>query len=650
MCGIAGVVLSSGGAVERVRLAQMTNNLKHRGPDAIGLWISADGTVGLGHRRLSIIDLSPLGAQPMVSSSGRYTVAFNGEIYNFRELRCQLEKLGIVFRGHSDTEVLLAACEQWGLEKTLKDVAGMFAMALWDEQTRTLYLARDRIGIKPLYYGVVDGRLVFASELRPIVTWLGRLPDIAVGALAAYLRLGYVPAPDSIFQGIRKLLPGTWVAYRRGTLELPFVFWNLEDVVSRGLAEPLVDADNALDGLEKVLSACLQQHMVADVPLGAFLSGGIDSSTVVALMQSLADKPVRTFSVGFRETRYDEAKHAAAVARHLGTDHTELYVTEQDAQAVIPELPAVYDEPFADASQIPTMIVSRLARTSVTVALSGDGGDELFAGYNRYLFVSSFWQRLSQIPQPIRRGLANAIASVSPGGWDRAFDWLRPVLPDSLRPALPGQKMQKIAAILGTTSLSDAHWRLVSQWAVPDAVLSVGHRSEVGSSLPALQFEGEAGMDPVLRQMIWDMQTYLVDDILTKVDRASMRYGLEARVPLLDHRVVEYAFRVPLSMKIRNGTGKWLLRQLLYRYVPKELVDRPKMGFSVPVDQWLRDSLREWAEEQLSPAALADHGWLDVDVISQTWNAHLSGVADRGGPLWTVLMFQSWWQQARRWV
>ncbi len=642
--------MSSVGVVERERLAQMTNNLKHRGPDAVGLWISADRSVGLGHRRLSIIDLSPLGAQPMVSSSGRYTVAFNGEIYNFRELRCQLEKLGIAFRGHSDTEVLLAACEQWGLEKTLKDVAGMFAMALWDGQTQTLFLARDRIGIKPLYYGVADGRLVFASELRPIVTWLGRLPEISAGALAAYLRLGYVPAPDSIFQGIRKLSPGTWVAFRRGMLESPNAFWKLEEAVTQGLAAPLADADDALDGLEKVLSECLQQHMIADVPLGAFLSGGIDSSTVVALMQSLADKPVRTFSVGFREARYDEAKHAAAVARHLRTDHTELYVTERDAQEVIPELPAVYDEPFADASQIPTMIISRLARSSVTVALSGDGGDELFAGYNRYLFVSAFWQRLSRVPQPIRRGLAKAISSVSPGGWDRAFDRLRHLLPDSLRPALPGQKMQKIAAILGTTSLRDAHWRLVSQWAVPDAVVSAAHRSEVGSSLPTLQFEGGASMDPVLQQMIWDIQTYLVDDILTKVDRASMRYGLEARVPFLDHRVVEYAFRVPLSMKIRNGTGKWLLRQLLYRHVPKELVDRPKMGFGVPVDEWLRNSLRGWAEELLSPSALADHGWLDVDMIRQTWNAHLSGVVDRGGPLWTVLMFQSWWQQARRWV
>jgi asparagine synthase (glutamine-hydrolysing) len=526
----------------------------------------------------------------------------------------------------------------------------MFAIALWDDQTQTLFLARDRIGIKPLYYGVADDQLVFASELRPIVTWLGRLPEISADALAAYLRLGYVPGPQSIFQGVRKLVPGTWLAFRKGTLESPKAFWSLENAVSLGVKDPLIDKGEAVNGLDKVLSECMGQHMIADVPLGAFLSGGIDSSTVVALMQTLADKPVRTFSVGFHETGYDEAKHAAAVARHLRTDHTELYVTERDAQDVIPDLPTVYDEPFADASQIPTMIVSRLARSSVTVALSGDGGDELFAGYNRYLFVSGFWQRLARMPQPIRRGLSAALSSLSPDGWDRAFDRLGSLLPDSLRPALPGQKMHKIAAILGSTSLREAHWRLVSQWAVPDVVVAEGRRSQIGSSLPTLQFEGWARMDPVLQQMIWDMQTYLVDDILTKVDRASMRYGLEARVPLLDHRVVEFAARVPLSMKIRNGKGKWLLRQLLYRHVPRELVDRPKMGFSVPVDQWLRVSLRGWAEELLSPAVLSDHGWLDVDVIRQTWNAHLSGVVDRGGPLWTVLMFQSWWQQARKWV
>lgn len=418
-----------------------------------------------------------------------------------------------------------------------------------------------------------------------------------------------------------------------------------------GLAEPIGGSENdAVNGLGNVLSECLQQHMIADVPLGAFLSGGIDSSTVVALMQSASSRPVRTFSIGFRESGYDEAQHAAAVARHLGTDHTELYVTEREAQEIVPELPDAYDEPFADASQIPTMIVSRLARSSVTVALSGDGGDELFAGYNRYLFVSRFWQRLSRIPRPLRRELAKLLSGISSASWDRGFDRFGCLFPSSLQPVLPGQKMHKIGAILDAASLRDAHWRLVAQWAVPEDVLSQEHGLEAGSSIPSLPFEGERSLNPVLQQIIWDMQTYLVDDILTKVDRASMRYGLEARVPLLDHRVVEYALRVPISMKVRNGVGKWLLRQLLYRYVPRELVDRPKMGFSVPVDRWLRGPLREWGTELLSRTALADHGLLDADVIGKTWNAHISGAVDRGGPLWTVLMFQAWWEQARRWV
>lgn len=650
MCGIAGVAGREGDRVESERLARMTDALAHRGPDGTGVWLSPDESVGLGHRRLSILDLSSFGAQPMASGSGRYTIAFNGEIYNFRELRRQLEALGSVFRGHSDTEVLLAGFEQWGLEKTLKSLAGMFAIALWDGTDGTVYLARDRIGIKPLYYGIFGGQLLFASELRPMIGWLGRLPEISPDSLAAYLRLGYVPGPESIFKGIRKLAPGTWLPFRRGELGMPQAFWDLGAVVAAGANAPVADPAEALAALETILAGSIGEHMVADVPLGAFLSGGIDSSTVVAVMQSLSPRPVRTFSIGFREAGYDEAGHAAAVARHLRTDHTELYVTERDAQNLIPELPATYDEPFADASQIPTMLVSRLACSAVTVALSGDGGDELFAGYNRYLFVSNFWRRLSLLPLPLRQAAATLLAGVSPSAWDRTFRSLGHLLPRSMTIPLPGQKMQKVAAILGTKSLRDAHWRLVSQWAVPEFAISPSHRDAVESSLPDLRYEGAQGMDDVLQQMVWDIQTYLVEDILTKVDRASMHYGLEARVPLLDHRVVEYALRVPLTLKIRDGEGKWLLRQLLYRHVPRELVDRPKMGFSVPVDQWLRGSLRDWAESLLSPTALSSHGWLDDAVVRQTWQAHLSGAADRGGPLWTVLMFQAWWERAQAWV
>jgi asparagine synthase (glutamine-hydrolysing) len=650
MCGIAGVAGSPGNSIDRQRLAAMTDTLAHRGPDGRGVWISPDGATGLGHRRLSILDLSESGAQPMLSASGRFAIAFNGEIYNFASLRKDLDAQGETFRGHSDTEVLLAGFERWGLQATLERAAGMFAIALWDRQDQAVYLARDRIGIKPLYFGVFGGQLVFASELRPIVKWLGKLPPVSGDALASYLRLGYVPAPDSILQGVEKLAPGTFVAFRAGCLGRPQRFWSLARAVDAGNQSPLADADLALAGLEQVMQTCVQQHMVSDVPLGAFLSGGIDSSSVVATMQSLSARPIRTFSIGFHEAAYNEAGHAAQVARHLGTDHTELYVTEQDAREVIPVLPLVYDEPFADVSQIPTLLVSRLARQAVTVALSGDGGDELFAGYNRYLFVSRFWQKLSRLPRSARHAAARALGSIPPQAWDRGFATIGRALPRSLRMSLPGQKIQKIASILDANSLEQLHARLVSQWAVPEIALSREARAEVQRSFPRLEYLGSDSMDDVLRQMIWDMQTYLVDDILVKVDRASMHYGLEARVPLLDHRLVEFALRVPLSLKVRDGEGKWLLRKFLYRHVPAALVDRPKMGFGVPIGDWLRGPLRDWAGDLLSDRHLAEHGLLDSKMIAATWESHLAGSVDRGGPMWAVLMFQLWWEDAQSWV
>lgn len=648
MCGIAGAVAPADRAINLQRLEAMTNVIAHRGPDASGIWASPDGRVGLGHRRLSIIDLSTAGAQPMASASGRYTVSFNGEIYNFTALRRELESVGIRFRGHSDTEVMLAAFEQWGISAALPRLAGMFALAVWDATEGTLWIARDRIGIKPLYYSAVDCGLAFASELRALVVWQGKVPPVSAQGLTEFLRLGYVPGPASIFEGIYKLPPGCFAVFRSGVLTEPQAYWKLTDVVRAGMAQPLADTRQALDTLEAKLRGAVASHMVSDVPLGAFLSGGIDSSTVVALMQAQSSRPVKTFSIGFHEHGYNEAQHAAEVARHLGTEHTELYVTDADARAVIPQLPDIYDEPFADASQIPTFLVSQLTRQHVTVALSGDGGDELFAGYNRYVFVARFWQRLRVLPLPLRKLAARALSSLSPAAWDAFFERAGPVLPRHLVPALPGQKMHKVASILPSRSLLALHGRLVAQWTNPKAILDASWFHD------GLLWETQLGRDDTLsdpqQQMVWDAQTYLVDDILTKVDRASMRVGLEARVPLLDHEVVEFAWRIPMSMKLKDGSGKWLLKQLLYRHVPPALVDRPKMGFSVPVDAWLRGSLSDWAQTSLAKDRLNADGFFDARAVRQTWEQHLCGAIDAGGPLWTLLMFQLWLEKVKQWV
>lgn len=648
MCGIAGVMVPTGDTVNPARLKAMTDVIAHRGPDGAGTWISRDGRVGLGHRRLSIIDLSPAGAQPMASASGRYVVSFNGEIYNFAALRREMEGLGVRFRGHSDTEVMLAAFEQWGVSASLPRLAGMFALAVWDGVDNVVCIARDRIGIKPLYYSTVGGGFAFASELRPLVVWQGELPSISAQGFTEFLRLGYVPGPASIFEGIHKFPPGCFAVFRSGVLSEPQPYWSLTDAVRAGIAQPVIDANRALVALEEKLRGAVASHMVSDVPLGAFLSGGIDSSTVVALMQTQSTRPVKTFAIGFNERGYDEAQHAAAVARHLGTEHTELYVTDADARAVIPQLPDVYDEPFADASQIPTFLVSRLTRQHVTVALSGDGGDELFAGYNRYVFVSRFWKQLQALPLSLRRLAARALSRPSPAAWDAFFDRVDSFLPRRLAPALPGQKMHKIAAVLPSPSLLALHGRLIAQWANPKVVLN-GQWFHDG-----LLWESRLARDNALsspqQQMVWDIQTYLVDDILTKVDRASMRVGLEARVPLLDHEVIEFAWRIPMSMKIKSGTGKWLLKQVLYRHVPPALVDRPKMGFSVPVDAWLRSPLRDWAQDYLAESRLQSEGFFDARVVSQTLEQHLRGAINVGGSIWTLLMFQLWLEKVKKWV
>ena len=647
MCGIFGLI-SSGVKVHKSQLSEIVNLLEHRGPDASGIWLSNDSTIGLGHRRLSILDLTNAGVQPMKSASGRYVITFNGEIYNFKKLRKELKALNLNFRGQSDTEVILAAFDIWGINITLNRLSGMFAIGVWDNQKNTLTLARDRVGIKPLYYGFGKKGFCFSSELKPLVIWQNEMPQVSSSGLTEFLRFGYVPAPLSIFDGIYKLLPGHSIVICDGKLQPSFPFWELEKVINKGILNPITDENEALSSLELSMQNSVSSHMVSDVPLGAFLSGGVDSSLVTSIMQSISSKPVNTFSIGFFEKGFNEAKHAAKVANHLGTSHTELYLTNREAQDIVPNISKMYDEPFADQSQIPTFLVSSLARKHVKVVLSGDGGDELFAGYNRYLFVKKFWSILQNIPLPLRTIISSGLHGVKPNQWDKFFATIDPILPKSFKPALPSQKIHKIASILPTHSLLELHGRLSSQWTNPDNILKPDFFCK--DSLWLRNLKSIHGISDVEQQMYWDTQTYLVDDILTKVDRASMRVGLEARVPLLDHELLELAWRIPLSMKLKNGESKWILKQLLSKYIPNDLIDRPKMGFSVPIDDWLRSSLREWAENLLDRKRIEEEGYFSQNEVIRTWRAHQSGSINAGGPLWTLLMFQSWLDETKTWL
>jgi asparagine synthase (glutamine-hydrolysing) len=647
MCGIFGLIPLNE-KVKRRQLTLLVDKLAHRGPDASGVWLSKDSSVGLGHRRLSIIDLSNFGAQPMESTSGRYVISFNGEIYNFKKLRKELELLNNIFRGNSDTEVILAAIDTWGIQITLQKLRGMFALGIWDNHMSALTLARDRIGIKPLYFGSGKKGFCFSSELKPMVMFQGELPKISPAGLTEFLRFGNVPAPLSIFLGIQKLLPGHSVVFSNGKLGNPEPYWNLGKAANKGIQNPILDESEAIRTLETSLIKSVSSHMMSDVPLGAFLSGGVDSSLVVSLMQNLSNQSIKTFSIGFYEEGFNEAQHASLVAKHLGTSHTEIYLSNKEAQDIIPLLPEMYDEPFADPSQIPTFLVSSLARKQVKVVLSGDGGDELFAGYNRYLFVHKYWRRLQTIPLPLRRIVATGLNIVRPNHWDSIYKVIDPIIPDRLKFSLPSQKISKIASILPTNSLLSLHERLLSQWTNPQGVLAPNFYS--GQSLWHQNFCSLDSNNDVEQQMYWDAQTYMVNDILTKVDRASMRVGLEARVPLLDHEIVELAWRIPISMKIKDGDSKWILRQLLYKYVPRKLIERPKMGFGVPLDEWLRSSLKEWAEDLLDPANLEEEGYFLKNEVMQAWDAHQSGRINAGAPLWTLLMFQSWLKNAKTWV
>lgn len=600
----------------------MTDTLKHRGPNSSGVWVDENAGIALGHRRLAILELSPSGHQPMHSACGRYVISFNGEIFNHLELRRELAPAGHNFRGGSDTETILAAVCQWGLIPAVSRFVGMFAFALWDRQEQTLSLVRDRLGIKPLYLGRASGGIVFGSELKALREHPGFIPDIDRDALALYFRHNYIPAPHTIYTRTEKILPGQ--VFSIGPQgESRTRYWNVAEVWRNGAANPFTGSEReATDELERLLSDAVRLRMLSDVPLGAFLSGGIDSSTVVALMQKHSSRPVKTFSIGFAEAAFNESHHARAVAKHLGCEHTELTVTSSDLLAVVPDIPRYWDEPFADSSQIPTYILSHLTRQHVTVSLSGDGGDELFSGYERYPWTMRVHQAMAGIPAPLRRAFVQLARRVP----QAAYGLLGP----------RGHKLRWRVDALGLESFEALYRNFTSHFKDPTGFVR-------GSREPGYE---AASLPPIGDHRAWmslvDILAYLPDDILTKVDRASMAVGLEARVPLLDHRVVEFAGRVPTAMKVQGGQGKWLLRQVLYRHVPRELVERPKMGFGVPIANWLRKELKEWAGDLLSPATIRRQGFLDADMVERMWGDYLAGEDNWNYYLWDVLMFQAW--------
>ncbi len=643
MCGLAGFVDSSAASTYEALVSSvsaMADTLRHRGPDDGGAWIDPSAGIALGHRRLSIIDLSPEGRQPMHAASGRYVLIFNGEIYNFGDLRCQLETLGHAFRGRSDTEVMLAAFSQWNVEEALRRFNGMFAFVLWDRQNRVLHLARDRMGKKPLYYGWAGPIFLFGSELKALRAHPRFPADVDRGALQLFLRHGYIPAPHSIFQGIFKLPAGMRLVVdpqRPGHLPPPTAYWSAGNTIEQACARPFTggeqDAVTEIDGL---LRDAIRIRMIADVPLGAFLSGGIDSSLVVALMQAQSARPVRTFSIGFHERGYDEAPAAAAVARFLSTDHTEVYVTPAEAMDVIPRLPVLYDEPFADASQIPTFLVSQIARRHVTVALSGDGGDELFGGYRTYLSGIRLRQKLAVLPAPARAALSSALRRC-PAAWQALHRALRAVLPARISRRIPSHL--KAARVLAAQDPAMLFRGLLSDWQDPFPVAGSHNELPTHFTDPALR---PPLSDFVQLMMYLDTVMYLPDDILAKVDRASMGVSLETRAPILDYRVAEFAWRLPLSMRIRGGIGKWILREVLHRYVPPALVDRPKAGFCLPYGEWIRGPLRDWAGALLDANLLRRQGFLQPEPICRQWTAHLAGAENNSARLWPVLMFQAW--------
>jgi asparagine synthase (glutamine-hydrolysing) len=643
MCGIVGFLGSAGSAAQDAVVARrMADLIRHRGPDDDGVWADAEAGIALAQRRLAIVDLTPAGHQPMHSSCARYVIVFNGEIYNYEEVRRQLDgEAAHPWRGHSDTEVLVEAISRWGLKRALEACVGMFAFALWDRRERTLVLARDRLGEKPLYYGRIGRSFAFASELKAFRAHPAWNPEVDRNAVALLMRHNYVPAPYSIYKGFHKLRPGHFLVLADGDRE-PRIesYWSARDAAERGRAHAFEGSpDEAVTALETLLKQSIKGQMMADVPLGAFLSGGIDSSAVVALMQSMSSQPIRTFTIGFHLAAYNEAERAKEVARHLGTDHTELYVSEREAIDVIPSLPEIYCEPFSDSSQIPTYLVSKLARQSVTVSLSGDGGDELFSGYTRYALADEFWKKLARVPRSLRRATAGLATFPSPAFYDRLAGPLMTLMPEHRRQARVGDKVHKAAGLLSMRTVDEVYLHLCSHWSNPADIVVDGR--ELPTMLTGLDtLPGLPGN--VERMMYVDLMSYLPDDILAKVDRAAMAVSLETRVPMLDHRVVEFAMSLPLAMLRAENKTKWPLRQLLYKHVPKEMVERPKMGFGVPIDSWLRGALRDWAEDLLSETRLKADDFFDPAPIRLAWQEHLSGRRNHQYLLWDVLMFQAW--------
>lgn len=613
----------------------MRDMIVHRGPDGAGNWVDAPSGIAFGHRRLSIVDLTEHGHQPMSSASGRYVITYNGEVYNHQDIKQQLaaDNCTPSWQGHSDTEVILAAFEAWGIEAALQKFVGMFAIALWDRNEKLLYLIRDRVGEKPLYYGWTDGYLLFGSELKALKAHFAWHQNIDQNAVNLLLQYNCIPAPYTIYENMHKLEPGHMLVINQDQNVTDIEYWQLKNIINDTSKSNYDNPSHAVDELEVKLKEAVRLQMLADVPVGAFLSGGLDSSTIVSLMQAQISKPIKTFTIGFADAAYNEAEHAKAIAAHLQTQHTELYLSPEHTQSIIPDLANIYDEPFSDSSQLPTYIISKLTREHVTVSLSGDGGDELFAGYNRYTWVPNIWRKISCLPRPLRALVSKMLQVLSPSQWDKIFIRCGVFLPKIATVRNPGDKLHKLARLLDSASPYDIYVKLLTHWdAAQSDVLLNGLFTDLNA--PSL----------TENMMYVDTKRYLPDDILVKVDRAGMAVNLETRIPFLDHRVVEFAWSLPLDLKVRDGQSKWIVSQLLNRYVPSELYNRPKMGFGVPIDQWLRGPLKEWANDLLSDSMFNKHGFLNAAAIQQKWREHLSGARNWQYHLWDVLIFQSWYE------